>query len=167
MDDIVETRLLAGHHKRIKNRGIGGDNTEGIMARLDEITESKPNKIFLEIGTNDLALNLPISMICSNYTQIIDVIRETTPNTTIYVQSVLPRYDDPSKRYGVYNDSIVLLNKELKKITVEKALTFINLFDVFKDSQGKLNPKFSSDGVHLNSDGYLIWKKEIEKFVNN
>src|SRR5688572_792456 len=37
----------------IKNRGINGDNSLGLLERLDEITESKPKKIFIEIGIND------------------------------------------------------------------------------------------------------------------
>jgi hypothetical protein len=31
----------------IKNRGINGDNTEGVLERLSEVTESQPDKIFI------------------------------------------------------------------------------------------------------------------------
>ena len=37
----------------IKNRGISGDVTEGILYRINEITESQPLQVFLMIGTND------------------------------------------------------------------------------------------------------------------
>ena len=43
--------------KRIKNRGISGDITTGVIHRLDEIVKRKPAKVFLMIGTNDLARN--------------------------------------------------------------------------------------------------------------
>ena len=42
----------------IKNRGISGDVTEGILYRINEITESQPLQVFLMIGTNDLAQGL-------------------------------------------------------------------------------------------------------------
>ena len=34
----------------IKNRGIGGDKIKGVLLRLPEITESLPQKIFIQIG---------------------------------------------------------------------------------------------------------------------
>src|SRR6185312_511847 len=43
---------------RVKNRGISGDITAGVIHRLDEITNRKPAKIFLLIGVNDLARNI-------------------------------------------------------------------------------------------------------------
>ena len=147
----------------IKNRGIGGDNTEGILERLTEITESKPDKIFIEIGTNDLALNMRIDEICNNYGKIIDRIKLSSPGTKVYIQSVLPTCDNLERS----NDSIVVLNKRLKNISNEKSVKYLNLFDGFTDSNGKLDMKLSYDGLHLNGQGYLIWKKIIEKDVNN
>ena len=34
--------------KRVKNRGISGDTSEGVFDRLDAIVKGKPAKIFLE-----------------------------------------------------------------------------------------------------------------------
>jgi hypothetical protein len=36
----------------IKNRGISGDATLGVLNRLDEVTARKPGKVFLLIGIN-------------------------------------------------------------------------------------------------------------------
>src|SRR3712207_850541 len=33
-------------NKRIKNRGIAGDTTDGILNRIDEVIQSKPEKLF-------------------------------------------------------------------------------------------------------------------------
>ncbi|MBW6498842.1 MAG: sialate O-acetylesterase, partial [Bacteroidales bacterium] len=44
---------------RVKNRGISGDNTFGVLARMDEVLSSKPAKIFILIGINDIAVNNP------------------------------------------------------------------------------------------------------------
>src|SRR6478736_1622024 len=50
-----------------RNRGISGDITFGILERLDEVTEGKPAKIFILIGINDIARNIPDSVILNNY----------------------------------------------------------------------------------------------------
>lgn len=41
-------------HGDVENRGIGGDNTFGMIDRLPDILKSKPRKIFLMAGINDL-----------------------------------------------------------------------------------------------------------------
>jgi lysophospholipase L1-like esterase len=145
------------------NRGIGGDITEGILARLHEVTESKPRKIFLMIGVNDLAKGKPIKGIATNYRSIIKAIKENSPETTLYIESVLPSVNRP----GVINDSIVALNKEIRKLSNEYSLTYINLYDSFKDQDGNLKKELTEDGLHLKGEGYLIWKSLIEKYVNN
>ena len=41
----------------IRNRGIGGDTTDGVLARSGEIIDSNPTAVFLLIGINDLYNN--------------------------------------------------------------------------------------------------------------
>ena len=58
-------------NKNVKNRGISSDNTFGVLARLDEVVSSKPAKIFIMIGINDIAKDTPDSVVISNYQKII------------------------------------------------------------------------------------------------
>jgi hypothetical protein len=39
------------------NRGIAGDNTLGILYRLNEVINAQPSKLFLLTGVNDISLN--------------------------------------------------------------------------------------------------------------
>jgi len=39
---------------KIVNRGIMGDNSAGLLNRLDEITKGHPKKLFIQIGLNDI-----------------------------------------------------------------------------------------------------------------
>ena len=43
--DGCEWRELTGC-ERVTNRGISGDTAWGVMARIDEVTEGKPAKVF-------------------------------------------------------------------------------------------------------------------------
>src|SRR5690349_13279539 len=45
--------ILSGYRCPIVNRGVGGDNSFGILARMDEILAAKPKAIFLMDGIND------------------------------------------------------------------------------------------------------------------
>lgn len=147
----------------IKNRGISGDNTEGVLERLKEVTESNPDKIFINIGTNDLALDMRITEIIKNYREILDRIEQSSPKTKIYIQSVLPTKNRKLRS----NDSIKLLNSKLETLANEKSFKYINLYNSFLDKNGDLNMELSIDGLHLNGQGYLIWKKLIEYDVNH
>jgi len=40
--------------RNVRNRGISGDNTDGVMARLGELICARPSVVFVMIGTNDL-----------------------------------------------------------------------------------------------------------------
>lgn len=152
---------------RIKNRGISGDVTEGILDRLREITESKPAKIFLMIGINDLARGMSVTSILSNHKKIIDNIIKNSPITKIYLQSLLPVNSD----FGMFgdhtnkNEKILFINKRLKKMAEEYGVNYIDLYSKFAVKNHKLNPKYTNDGLHLTGEGYLNWMSMIESLV--
>lgn len=146
---------------KIKNRGINGDNTEGLLERLDEITESKPDKIFLMIGINDIGYGLPFEYVVNNYNMILQRIKSETPNTRLYLQSVLPVKGLKDRD----NKSIIALNEKIETLANENKSKYINLFPEFLDTHNELSIDYSSDGLHLNTEGYLLWKKLIENYV--
>src|SRR5690606_34651148 len=78
--------------RRIKNRGIPGEHTFGLLNRLDGIIEGKPHKIFIMIGINDLGKGLSDSVILRNWHDILDRVIRQTPKTKVYVQSILPTH---------------------------------------------------------------------------
>ena len=161
--DNCEWAELFGN-PNIKNRGIGGDDTDGVLERLDEVTSSKPSKIFIMIGTNDLAYGKSAEHVIGNTGLILDRIAGSSPSTKVYVQSVLPV--DDAVHYTRPNSEIIKINGELKKMTAERGLVYIDLHSAFVDENGILNKRYSLDGLHLNGEGYELWKKLILDYVN-
>ncbi|WP_234572641.1 GH92 family glycosyl hydrolase [Rhodohalobacter sp. 614A] len=162
--DNAEWGELFGNNSKIKNRGIGGDDTDGVLERLDEIIESRPAKVFVMMGTNDLAYGKSKEQILENYRKILERIQNESPETEIYVQSILPV--DESVHYTRPNADIEHINEELQRITEELKLTYIDLASTFK-KDSKLNPEYSIDGLHLNGAGYQVWKEIIKDYVEN
>lgn len=148
---------------RVKNRGIGGDDTDGILERLSEVTSSQPEKIFLMIGTNDLSAGKSVEYILENYRLILRRIREASPQTEIFIQSVLPTEDEVHTTRK--NRDIMEINRGLQQIAEKEGLTYIDLFTPFATSENKLNMNYSIDGLHLNGEGYLLWKELAEPYV--
>lgn len=154
--------LFQNNH--IINRGIGGDTSDGILFRLDEVTASHPEKVFLLIGTNDLRNEKTPEYITQRITQITKKIRKKSPDTKLYLQSVLPTYNRPERPIS----SIKTINKGIQKLADNRNVFYIDLFAHFANTDDKeqLYTEYSLDGLHLNGKGYLKWKELIGKYVN-
>ena len=115
--------------------------------------------MFLEIGAND-QFNLGISpeQTAANIRAIVSEIRRSSPETTIYLESISPT------RITRKNIFIRAVNAQLPQIADGKQVVYINTYNDFLEGT-LLSPKLTFDGVHLTGPGYLIWKRRIEPFV--
>ena len=149
-----------------KNRGISGDVTDGVLYRLDEVTESKPAKIFIMIGINDLATGLTIDKIFDNYIKIVNQIKEQSPETDVFIESILPVNDTfPGfKNHTNKTEQVLELNSRLGKLAAEKNYTYVDLFSSFA-LDNKLKKELTEDGLHVNGEGYLLWYSIIKKWL--
>ncbi len=149
------------------NRGISGDNTLGMLGRLHEIIKAKPSKLFILAGINDISLGRSNDKVLNGIKSIIYQVKEGSPNTTIYVQSLLPINKDVCKYKRMMNKEkqIEKLNKEILKFCKSENITFIDLYPHFLSEKRKMDAKYTSDGLHLNEAGYAVWTNQIRKYV--
>ncbi len=149
------------------NRGISGDNTAGVLARLDEITDAKPAKLFLMIGINDISQNYKNDYLCKNFEKIIRKVLTESPETTIYIQSILPVNNDFGRYKRLINKEkqIEDLNSRLKKLCKKENIKYVNLYTLFLQNKCKLNSAYTTDGLHLNESGYQVWIKAISNMI--
>ena len=153
---------------RLKNRGISGDVTWGVLNRLTEVTAGKPAKIFLMIGVNDLARGKTVEEIVANQQKIVERIRRETPETQLYIQSVLPVNPvfGTFKNHTDKTEQILAVNEQLKTISENTPkTTFIDLFRPFSTPDHLFNTDYTNDGLHLTGDGYVLWKSLIRHYV--
>ena len=146
---------------KVKNRGISGDNTFGVLARLDEVISSKPQKVFIMIGINDIARDTPDSIIIANYKKIIHHIKTQTPATKIFVQSILPTNNQFTefKRHQNKTEHIVIVNTAMKSYCSNNNIVYIDLYSEFINDENNLAKKYTNDGLHLNGFAYMKWKE--------
>ncbi|MFC1528742.1 GDSL-type esterase/lipase family protein [Candidatus Latescibacterota bacterium] len=145
------------------NRGIGSDTAWGVMKRLDEVTSGKPAKIFLMIGTNDLSREKTVPEVRDKIIEVIATIKKESPETGIYLQSILPVIDSMTGSYQ--NKNINPCNRELEKVAEDMNVTWIDLAPHFKDDSGLLKKEFTEDGLHLNGSAYKLWYSLIKKYL--
>lgn len=146
---------------RTLNRGISSDNTFGMLYRIGEVAKRKPVKLFLLIGINDIARNIPNEVILRNYVKLIDSIQIQSPNTKILIQTILPTNNvfTQFKNHQNKTEQIAEVNSSLKIICQQRGLQLVDLFTAMSDVNGKLDKRFTNDGLHLNGAGYQRWKQ--------
>lgn len=147
----------------IKNRGISGDISSGVLHRWKQIVGGKPKKIFLLIGVNDLARNISVDSIVKNILIAADYLYQESPKTQLFIQSILPVTDYYKKFTGHTSKAkqIVDVNTKLKEALVGRHFTYLDLHSAFIDAFGKLNKTLTNDGLHLMAKGYILWKHLI------
>ena len=149
----------------VRNRGISGDISFGVLERLHEVTEGKPAKVFILIGINDISRNIPDSFIIDNYEKIIRCIKSESPRTKIYFQTLMPVNNTFTAFKNHYNkdEHILYVNEALKQLAVREKITLIDLYPHFLDADKRLDKKYTADGLHLNAAGYKVWADVLKK----
>ncbi len=141
----------------VQVRGIGGDSPAGVLARLDPVLD-RPAKLFLMIGTNDVWLDAPTESIVGTVRQILTTVRERTPSTALYLQSVTPRT-------VALAAPIRAVNRGLEGLAGDVGATYIELFDLLCDGSGALRAGFSVDDLHLEPPAYELWREAVRPYV--
>ena len=150
---------------RIKNRGIAGDTTNGVLNRLDEVLSLKPSKLFVLIGTNDIVFKKTSEETINNIKTIIKKFQAQSPNTIIYIQTLFPvNHNLGDKRRS--HKAILAINDGLKKLSEEMNIILIDTYSLFEEN-GELPKRYTVDGVHLNGAGILHWMNFLRTWLQD
>ena len=149
----------------VKNRGVGGDVISGLTARMKLISYTKPKKIFILIGVNDLINGTDPQTVSDRYRTLMDTIAENLPETKVYFYSLLPVTRAFEDTGYVYNSRIESTNEDLKALCEEKGYTYIDLYNVLKGDDGYLSEEDSKDGLHISGTGYKKFKETTDSYL--
>lgn len=156
------------NNKRCKNRGISGDVTEGVLFRLDEVTRSKPAKVFLLIGINDLARGISKDTVFANICKIAENIRLASPKTKVFIQSIFPVNASFGKfeKHVDKGEEVIFVNTELKKWCGQSGFRYVDLYKhLVTPGTDLLDPAYTNDGLHLLGAGYMKWVEVVKPLL--
>lgn len=130
----------------VVNRGIGSDVSAGLLARLDTIVACSPKKVFVMIGTNDVARLVPEDETVANVAAFVEGLLDALPDVEVYVQSVLPRTTK-------YTEEVESLNAALEEMVTGSfgdQVSYVNLYPLYVDEDGQIvSGLFASDSYHM------------------
>lgn len=171
-DSIMEMYKLDEFfpNKNYINRGIGSNESKDILKRLqNNVIDLDPSVVFIHVGTNDIGHGVDKHIYLNNMNDIIKQLKESLPSTKILVDCIYPTVElenIQSKKLAKCrpNTTIVDINNSLKNLCKSYEITFVDSYNLLLKDQA-LNKNYTIDGLHLNSNGYAIISKEIEKHL--
>ena len=166
LTDGCEFNELMGN-RHIRCRGIVGDIVQGLIDRIDPIIKGQPKKLFIMCGVNDISHNVSADSIARATEKLIVMVKQGSPRTKIYLQSMLPFNNEVREWKLLKNQEHVVVeaNILLEQVARRQGVTWINLYPLFADENGRLRADLTNDGLHLMGKGYLIWRDAIKPYV--
>lgn len=150
----------------VKNRGIPGDQTYGVLARADEVIDAMPAKVLIMIGINDLGGGVSDSVILANWERLVKSIIAKSPRTKIFIQSILPTNPSFARLKHLYGHEkrIISINLSLADLANKYPnCAYVDLYHPFLDNEGFLKKEYTWDGVHLTPVAYRHWLNILRK----
>lgn len=140
------------------------NNKQSNYTLAELIVSKKPEYLTLHMGVCDTN-NDNIEKFIESYGNVIDFIRDKSPDTKLMIMSLMPQIDEYLSWIPLRNN--VKLNKYnyyLAELCYNKGVKFLNASSVVKDSTGEGDPRlFFDDGYHPNVQGM----KKILNYINN
>ena len=113
-------------------------------------------RVILMFGTNEITQEgWSPKAVCEELQAVIDEVKRQNPSAHIYTLGLTPT----AIRVDRNNKDVLELNTYLS--THLHGTTWIELYKDFTDKYGKLDLRYSNDGVHLNGEGYKLLEKLV------
>jgi lysophospholipase L1-like esterase len=157
----------------IYNNGISGDTTILLKDSLyKRAIKYKPRKLFISIGSNDLGFDdRTVKEIYNNIIDIVQEIKTRTKSTEIYLCTVVPVNpaikDYINRDYVDTRDNfeINMLNYYLKNFARKNRIKIVDINKYLKNEFDQLNLDYTTDGFHLNDQGYQVISNLFKQYV--
>ncbi len=140
------------------NQGISGDTTRNIRLRLGDIAKTRPQLIYLMAGVNDLKSGASDNEIVWNLQSIVRRLRQNHPTAQIVMQSILP-----TRSHQVDDTRIAGINRRLAVLAQREGVNYLDLYSHFADGNGQMLSEYTTDGIHLNAQGYSVWQTALQQ----
>ena len=150
---------------RAVNMGIGGDQTQHVLWRLQngDLEGYKAKLFVVMIGTNNLwGRDSDPAHAAAGVKAVIDLIQAKQPQAKILLMSLLPTGEKPNPGREK--------RAEVNKLISEYAggsVEYVDVWDKFLEADGTISKEVMHDFLHLAPKGYDIWAEAIADKVKD
>jgi lysophospholipase L1-like esterase len=161
---MVGVDLSKVHCQGVSKMAINGDMTEGLNHRKSIIVSRRPKTVIIELGINDILAGLGFSLI--EFERFFSDSSVQALTTQFAILSLSPTCLESSTFVNAdsVNEEILEANLLLVDFCGRKGIVFIDVHSALGGEM--LVPSYTSDGVHLNDQGYEHWHHAINSFLH-
>lgn len=126
----------------------------------DAFSNRKYGKVYIMFGINQVGSSK--DKFYTDYSGLVDSVKEYQPDAEIYLQSILPvskSKDAASTSFTKKN--VEAYNEIIARIAGEKGVRYVDINSALADENGYLPEQATWDGVHLNSSYYEVWAEYL------
>lgn len=141
------------------NAGFGGSTLAACAWFFERlIVPAKPRTLVLYAGDNDLGDNRHPEEVYLSFCALVAKIQRDLPETDVTFVSIKP---SPSRWHIV--EQIRAANRYIQdEISRLPRFSFVDLTPVMLTPDGKPRRElYQADGLHMNADGYALWRREL------
>lgn len=150
-----------GNVHSIIGRGNSGGLATELLPEFENFIDSKPEKLFLMIGTNDISGGQSAEITAKRINAMVQRVKLESPETKIHVQCILPRGNSnfPNTNWAACN---ALLHEMYDG---DDSVTLIDMTDAMIGMATE--NLWSLDKLHPQPKGYATWTHLIEDYVGH
>lgn len=146
------------------NRGFGGSQLSDCVKHLNRlVVRYRPRTVLVYAGDNDLAAGSTPAEVLKRFTAFVEGVHDELPDTNIVYISIKP---SPSRA------GLMPRIREANALIRDYAdamdnVDFVDVYTAMLDASGKPRAElFRDDALHLNAQGYALWKRVIAPHVH-
>jgi lysophospholipase L1-like esterase len=140
----------------VVKRGFGGARLSDCVEHLDQlVVKHRPRLVLLYAGDNDLAEGAPPGEVLQRFVAFAERIRERLPKARLVFVSIKP---SPARQALLLQ--VRVANRLIESyVRGRPGLAYVDVFSSMLDSDGLPRRElFAADELHLNADGYALWR---------
>ena len=140
------------------------DGSAGTM--IEAIAQAEAGKIYLSFGLNELGWYV-LDVFKEQYLSLINQIKAVQPHAQIYLLDVynFAKQREYENDYTTL-DKVKLMNEAIKEVAVTAQVNLVHSNAMLDSDDTYLPKEWSSDGYHLNSEGFDAWLTMVKTHVN-
>ncbi len=133
----------------------------GVKVRVEDgVKQLGAKKVYIMLGMNDVGMGVENAV--SNYTELIGLILDKSPDAKIIVQSMTPLANgSTSNGKNLNNDNIRRFNDRMRETCKANKWYFLDVASALTDADGYLPRSYCSDypnmGLHLTYSADKVW----------
>ncbi len=148
---------------KVINRGFGGSQFSDLIYYLDRIViPYNPAKIFIYEGDNDIASGKDTKRIMKDAKKVRKILKRKLPEADVAFIAA-----KPSVARWELGEKYLELNEALELFACQNERTeYVDVWYPALDDDGMVFTHiFLEDNLHMNAEGYKIWKKVLAPYL--